>query len=390
MTWCGPMSTLPSPCKQPGDPLVWFNGLAARQHTDRTRSHELISSAKIVENSPLFQSKIAALALPEGFEAVVEPWPYGGLDKADENRRYFQALVFAIDKRVDNPDANFYSYPLPLIPVVDWVKGEVIRIDELATGGRDDPYVPGPRNAGIIDHCRPSEYVPELLDTSLRSDLKPLNVFQPEGTSFSVKDESLVEWQKWRMRVTFNPREGAVVHDVRYDGRSVLYRLSISDMTVPYADPRAPFHRKQAFDFGDGGVGHCANNLELGCDCLGVIKYFDGVLSRPDGSAHVSPNLICLHEQDNGIGWKHTNWRTGRAVVTRRRELVVQFILTVANYEYIFMVRNPHPSRRAHCHDMLMRPLVQIRPSRRHRCRDACHGHSLSSQHRPRQDSTMG
>jgi primary-amine oxidase len=50
----------------------------------------------------------------------------------------------------------------------------------------------------------------------------------------------------------------------------------------------------------------------------------------------VQPNVVCLHEQDNGIGWKHTNWRTGRAVVTRNRELVVQFIITLANYEYIF------------------------------------------------------
>lgn len=65
-------------------------------------------------------------------------------------------------------------------------------------------------------------------------------------------------------------------------------------------------------------------------------QYFDGLLTNPDGSAQVSKNVICLHEQDNGINWKHTNWRTGRAVVTRRRELVVQFIITLANYEYIF------------------------------------------------------
>jgi len=58
-----------------------------------------------------------------------------------------------------------------------------------------------------------------------------------------------------------------------------------------------------------------------------------------DGTAEKAPNVICLHEQDNGINWKHTNWRTGRAVVTRRRELVVQFIVTLANYEYIFNVR---------------------------------------------------
>ena len=32
--------------------------------------------------------------------------------------------------------------------------------------------------------------------------------------------------------MTFNPREGAVLHDIHYDGRSVLYRLSISEMVT--------------------------------------------------------------------------------------------------------------------------------------------------------------
>lgn len=75
--------------------------------------------------------------------------------------------------------------------------------------------------------------------------------------------------------------------------------------------------------------------MSIGCDCLGVIKYFDALLTETDGSATKLPNAICLHEQDNGVGWKHSNWRTGRAVVTRSRELVVQFIITLANYEYI-------------------------------------------------------
>lgn len=67
-----------------------------------------------------------------------------------------------------------------------------------------------------------------------------------------------------------------------------------------------------------------------------MIKYFDSVTIGSDGAPKKQENCICLHEQDNGIGWKHTNWRTGRAVVTRNRELVVQFIITLANYEYVF------------------------------------------------------
>lgn len=47
------------------------------------------------------------------------------------------------------------------------------------------------------------------------------------------------------------------------------------------------------------------------------------------------PNVVCCHEQDDGILWKHTNFRTQNAVVTRSRILVLQTIITVSNYEYI-------------------------------------------------------
>lgn len=307
-----------------------------KQHQSALSLWEFEVLLEACKKNEEFQNAIKEFNLPEGFELVVEPWPYGGLDLGAENRRYFQGLCFAQDTRNGNPDSNFYAYPLPLIPVLDAHKREIVRLDRLATGGKGDTLTGKTHAEDVLAHCQPAEYVPELLPHGTRKDMKPIDITQPDGPSFKVTDESLVEWQKWRFRVSFNPREGAVLHDVCYDGRSVLYRMSMSEMTVPYADARPPFHRKQAFDFGDGGAGNCANNLSLGCDCLGVIKYFDGVIVNNEGEPRVHPNVICLHEQDNGIGWKHTNWRTGRAVVTRMRELVVQFIITLANYEYVF------------------------------------------------------
>ena len=106
-------------------------------------------------------------------------------------------------------------------------------------------------------------------------------------------------------------------------------------MNIPYADPRHPFHKKAAFDLGDAGAGAMANNLKLGCDCLGSIHYLSAILSNGEGQPLPMDNVVCVHEQDAGIGWKHTNYRTGRAAIVRNRELVLQFILTVANYEYI-------------------------------------------------------
>lgn len=192
--------------------------------------HEMDELIKACDNSALLQSKIKELQLPEGFEVIVEPWPYGGSDPEDVGTRYFQGLLYANDTRKGNADSNFYAFPIPLIPVMDAGTKEIVRVDEIATGGKQDGLSDKTHLKNVIDHCDSAEYVPELLSQNLRSDLKPLSVIQPEGPSFSVTDGNLVKWQKWSMRVMFDPQEGAVLSDIRYDGRSVLYRLSMSDM----------------------------------------------------------------------------------------------------------------------------------------------------------------
>ena len=183
-----------------------------------------------------------------------------------------------------------------------------------------------------------NEYVQEFQE-SLRNDLRPMQILQPQGTSFAISKWSemgeAIDWQKWHVKLGFNHREGIVLYDVSYDGRPLFYRLSLSDMNVPYGDPRHPFHKKAAFDLGDNGAGLMANNLEFGCDCLGVIHYHQGTIADDQGEPREMKNVVCIHEQDAGIGWKHTNYRTGRPVVARDRELVLQSVMTVANYEYI-------------------------------------------------------
>ena len=75
-------------------------------------------------------------------------------------------------------------------------------------------------------------------------------------------------------------------------------------------------------------------SLELGCDCLGEITYVDAVLHDSAGEPQVIRNAICLHEEDDGVGWKHVDGVVG-AEVRRRRRMVVCSHVTVANYEYL-------------------------------------------------------
>ncbi|OQO01168.1 hypothetical protein B0A48_13411 [Cryoendolithus antarcticus] len=292
---------------------------------------EIFEIERVCLEDPGVQAEIAKLQLPEGSKIVIDPWIYGA-DGVEDDERMWQTFMYMRDPaHADDPDSNHYAIPLSISPVVDSSKMEVIRIDHMPTGKDNtiketQPWKPKAGN----------EYISDFLE--LRTDLKPLNVVQPEGTSFNVSQQGtshVIDWQKWSFRVGFNLREGMVLYNVKYSGRDLFYRLSLSDMNIPYADPRHPFHKKSAFDLGDAGAGIMANDLKLGCDCLGSIHYLSAVLNDDKGEPLDMPNVVCVHEQDAGIGWKHTNYRTGRAAIARSRELVLQSIITVANYEYI-------------------------------------------------------
>ncbi|CAN9406844.1 unnamed protein product [Alternaria alternata] len=247
---------------------------------------EIVEIEKLVLADEKVQAEIAKLELPKGTVVISDPWIYGSDGVGDEDRLYQCFLYLRDPMNSSEADSNHYAMPLPISPVVSTESMRVIRVDLLPTGA-DNTIKP-------VEKYKiqpPNEYIPEA--QTLRTDLKPLNVVQPEGASFQVEQQgtsSVISWQKWNFRVGFNQREGMVLYDVRYDNRSLFYRLSLSDMNIP------------------------ADNK---------------------GDVVEMPNVVCVHEQDAGIGFKHTNYRTGRAVVARNRELVLQSIITVSNYEYI-------------------------------------------------------
>jgi primary-amine oxidase len=284
---------------------------------------EFSECEETVRRSPLFQAALKKRGVTDADLVMVEPWSagqYGTELPEEQGLRRMRALCFV---RAE-PKDNGYARPIDsMVIVVDLYKMEVVRIEEYDIA----PLPPEPANWA-------REYIP-----SMRKDLKPVDIVQPEGPSFTVKGNQ-VEWQKWTFRVGFTSREGLVLHTISYndDGveRPILNRASICEMVVPYGDPGEQYYRKNAFDIGEYGLGMLANSLSLGCDCLGVIHYFDFPLVDSRGNVTPLKNAVCLHEEDFGILWKHTDWRTGQSEVRRSRRLSVSFIATVGNYEYAF------------------------------------------------------
>jgi primary-amine oxidase len=280
---------------------------------------EFFACEETVRSDPGVQDALRARGITEFDGVMVDPWSAGHYGD-EEAGRLVRALLWV---KIGGPDDNGYAHPVEnLVVYVDTLAGRVVKLE-------DHGVVPVPQ--------QPGNYT--AADVTPRTDLKPISITQPEGTSFDV-DGHEVRWQRWRFRIGFTPREGLVLHTLRYrDGereRPVLHRASLSEMVVPYGDPAPTHRRKNAFDAGEYNIGTLANPLELGCDCLGEIRYFDAVLADGDGNPFTVPNAVCLHEEDHGLLWKHTDFRTGKAEVRRGRRLVVSFIATVGNYEYGF------------------------------------------------------
>ena len=246
---------------------------------------EFILCENAVKADPRWRAALARRGITEFDKAIVDPWSTGAYgDERFPDRRLAQGLTW-----IRGSDADVgYGRPVEgLVTFVDLEKMEVVEVI-------DDVEVPLPPLTGT--------YAAEALGP-LRQDLKPLEISQPEGPSFSV-DGYEVRWQKWRFRVGFTSREGLVLHQLAYEDqgrfRSILCRASLSEMQVPYGDPTPTHRKKNAFDVGEYGIGRMANSLKLGCDCVGTIHYFDALMVKMAGEVVTIENAVCMHEEDYG------------------------------------------------------------------------------------------
>jgi primary-amine oxidase len=281
--------------------------------------HVVRKDPKVIE-----QCRIIGISSENMHKVYCDPWTIGYDERFGNSVRLQQALMYYRP----HPDNSQYTYPLDFCPIYDSNKQEIIHIDV-------------PKIRRPLNQAPPNDYTMQSIQESIgyRTDLKPINITQPEGVSFRVKGRT-IEWQNWSVHVGFNYREGIVLNNITYFDkaenaiRPIFYRLSLAEMVVPYGNPERPHHRKHAFDLGEYGGGYMTNSLSLGCDCKGSIHYMDAEFVNRAGAAQVIKNAICVHEEDAGILFKHTDFRDDSVIVTRARKLIISQIFTAANYEY--------------------------------------------------------
>ena len=278
---------------------------------------EILTAIQLTLENEQYQEALKKRGITDLNLIQIDPWPGGGI--VNKNIKRGHRALKTISFLKENPSDNAYAKPIQgLISHVDVTEKCVVEIED----------------HGVIKMAQSSAGYDAESQENLRSQPKEISISQPEGVGFKVTNNE-ISWEGWNLRVSLDPIEGLVIHNLKLEDRPILYRASMSDMVVPYGSSDPMHSWKAVHDGTEYGFGALANSLSLGCDCLGEIHYFDSHKLSFDGSVETIKNAICLHEEDYGIQWKHSHSiGEGFSEVRRSRRLVVSSFSTVGNYDY--------------------------------------------------------
>lgn len=233
--------------------------------------------------------------------------------------RLLRAIAFLRGASVDDYDAAN-----PQNPYVRPIEGVVVTID------MNQRRVVHMTNTLVRPVSRESGNAPVR-----RTGLKPLRVTQPNGGGFEVTGR-MVRWQGWQFYAVLHPREGLVLYDVRYGDRPIAYRLSLSEIYVPYGVPDRNWSWRTAFDVGEYNLGTYAQSLEPFRDVPEHTYFFDTVFGSDTGETYDSDDTVGLYERDHGLLWTRTDPSNYERDTRGRRDLVLTWNAWIGNYIYGF------------------------------------------------------
>src|SRR2546423_6312309 len=192
---------------------------------------EFFACQEAVKAHPDFQAALARRGITNLDLVYVDPWSAGNYGTAEENTRRILRTTVHMRLNPEDPEENSYAHPVAgLHALFDLNTMEVIRVDDYGV-------IPVPQQYG--------NYTKDAVGP-LRSDLKAIEITQPEGPSFSVNGHE-VSWQKWRFPVWFFSRAGRTPPLPPFEGQGgappVLPRAAPSPLVAASCGPTPPRRR---------------------------------------------------------------------------------------------------------------------------------------------------
>jgi primary-amine oxidase len=273
-----------------------------------------------IENSAEFAEALKKRGIDDPTKVVTTPLTVGyfaGEDKLEEDASLLKVVSY-----LDVGDGNYWAHPIEnLVAVVDLKKGEVIKVE-------DEGVIPVPLKPTPYDGRGFSEKV----------DVKPLETVESEGKNYQVIGNN-ISWHNWDFHMRLDTRVGPVFSTVTFDDqgtkRKIMYEGSLGGMIVPYGDPDVGWYFKSYLDSGEYGMGTLTSPLNVGTDVPNNAQLLEATIADNSGNPYTIPNAVAVFERYAGPEYRHDEMFVG-SESRERRELVVRWISTIGNYDYIF------------------------------------------------------
>ncbi|MDR7314559.1 primary-amine oxidase [Brevibacillus nitrificans] len=273
-----------------------------------------------IEQSSEYADALKKRGINDVKKVVATPLTVGYFNEADGLKQDLRLLK--VVSYLDVGDGNYWAHPIEnLVAIVDLEQKKVIKIE-------DTGVIPVP--------LKPTPY--DGRNQQAKQSVKPLTITEPQGKSYTF-DGNTIHWGNWDFHLRMDSRVGPVLSTMTFNDngtkRKIMYEGSLGGMIVPYGDPDVGWYFKAYLDSGDYGMGVLTSPLEKGTDVPDNAQLLEATISDNDGNPYTIPNAMAIFEQYAGPEFKHQEM--GKDNVSReRRELVVRWISTVGNYDYIF------------------------------------------------------
>ena len=226
---------------------------------------------------PRYVEALAKRGVTDLENIQVDPWPAGNFGLESTSRAAGCAAASSFYR--ERPDDNGYAHPIEgVVAFVDYDTWELV---ELIDGDVVPvPEPPRPLRRRGRDRGRPRA---PFAGARSRSP-------SPTGPA-SPSTGNVIRGSAGACGSPMHPLEGLVLHQVPGTTttdrlRPILHRAALGEMVVPYGATRPTTGgRTPSTPASRASVGAASTRLELGCDCLGEIRYLDAVLADEHGDA---------------------------------------------------------------------------------------------------------
>lgn len=279
--------------------------------TEESESSALIEKVK---QDPRFIAGLKRRGIDDAFFVDCGAQPPGTHGEAAYAGRRIAKVFCRPKQRV----RNFWARRVEgLTATVDVEKKEILEIVD------EDPV---PDTATSAEYDEAALGAPRELPT-------PLRVERPDGPSFR-RTGNVFEWDGWRFHLRSDQRVGLVISTASYsqggERRPVLYEGHLSEIFVPYMDPRHDWYTRTYLDAGEFSSAGLAGTLTEGIDCPAHSAYIDAIVVGANGRPKDKAKVACVFERlASGPSWRHA--ADGRPL----RELVIRNVAVFGNYDYV-------------------------------------------------------